>query len=564
LKTLSGIPASSGLAVGPFFLLNNEIPVPSSQKSDQNPEIEIEILEAAVKKVGLALRARANGLEGATREILLATAEIATDSAITQEAAALIADGHTSGYAISKAMETFRDLLKASGGYMAERVTDLENIRDRVLCEISGVSYPEIPHFEVPTVLIAQDLSPADTADLDAEMILAIVIEEGGPTSHTAIIARANSIASIVACKGVVEAAKLSAGSQVSVNAVSGQITFSPEPTLIAQIAEKIEKRKVRAVGVLPHSNEGYLTRDGTSVPIYANVGQSKEGLQAISAGADGIGLLRTELLFLDRSTAPTLEEQVSTYASLFQPFAGKKVIVRTLDAGADKPMAFFDFGHQPNPALGVRGYRTSVSHRTLLTMQLQAISEAAKMTTAEVCVMAPMITLPQEAKTFLHLAREYDLKNVGVMIEVPSAIFLADEIVEICDFVSIGTNDLGQYLHAADRESASLAEFNNPWQPALLRSVHLIAQAGARKNTPVGVCGEAASDATLAAVLVGLGVSSLSANVSAIANVAHVITTHSREELLQAGKAVLASKTAQEAKDVARLALPKLIDGVN
>ena len=375
MTTLSGIPASSGAAVGPFFLLNTNIPVPTGQPSHQSFEAEGHALNLAIKNVGLDLEARAARTTGELQEILLATAEIATDPAIAEEAAGFIASGHTASYAMVKATEVFQELLAASGGYLAERVSDVANIRDRVLCEIAGIAYPEIPHFDVPTVLIAQDLSPADTADLETNKILAIVTAGGGPTSHTAIIARSNGIAAVVACPGVVEAAQSNAGATVAVDATNGQITFNPDLGLKSQIASTIEKIKARKSRVIARSADGYVTTDGTAVPIYANIGRLEDTVAAVAAGADGVGLLRTELLYLDRNDAPTLQEQTAIYTALFAPFSGQKVVIRTLDAGADKPMAFINFDHEPNPALGVRGYRTIFGHEHLLRTQLQAIA---------------------------------------------------------------------------------------------------------------------------------------------------------------------------------------------
>jgi phosphotransferase system enzyme I (PtsI) len=268
---------------------------------------------------------------------------------------------------------------------------------------------------------------------------------------------------------------------------------------------------------------------------------------------------LRTELLYLDRKDPPTLEEQTQIYTDLFAPFGTKKVVIRTLDAGADKPMAFINFDDEPNPALGVRGYRTIVDHEDLLRIQLKAIAAAARRTEADVWVMAPMITLPDEAQHFVDMAKSYGIKTAGVMIEVPAAIFHADEITKICDFVSIGTNDLGQYLHAADRESAPLAGFNDPWQPALLRAVHLVAQAGLRNNCPVGVCGEAASDATLGSILLGLGVTSLSCNVSTLRDVAAGVTALNFTDIQLAAVDVLAASTAQATRSSARNRLVSL-----
>jgi len=556
---LKGLSASSGAAVGPFFLLSTNIPTPNSQMSQLSFEQEGHLLNLAIKTVGQDLEARAARTVGELHDILLATVEIATDPAIAEEAAGFIASGHTASYAIVKATEVFQELLGASGGYLAERVSDVANIRDRVLCEIAGITYPEIPHFDEPTILIAQDLSPADTSDLETEKILAIVTAGGGPTSHTAIIARSHGIAAIVACADVVETAKAHMGQKLAVDATAGFITFNPDSGLVAEIAQKIERIKARKSRVITHSPDGYATTDGFVIPIFANIGRLEDTSAAVAAGADGVGLLRTELLYLERKDAPTLQEQTAIYSELIKPFGGKKVIIRTLDAGADKPMAFINFDKEPNPVLGIRGYRTSTTHEHLLRTQLEAIAQAAKNSRVEVWVMAPMITLPSEAADFVKMAREYGLQKAGVMIEVPAAIFLADEITKVCDFVSIGTNDLGQYLHAADRESAPLAAFNDPWQPALLRAIHLIAQAGKNNNCPVGVCGEAASDAALAPVLIGLGVTSLSCNVATLSDVAQSITAHSADQLLLAGTAALAAKTAQDAKNSAREQLSEL-----
>ena len=556
---LKGLSASSGAAVGPFFLLSTNIPTPNSQMSQLSFEQEGHLLNLAIKTVGQDLEARAARTVGELHDILLATVEIATDPAIAEEAAGFIASGHTASYAMVKATEVFQELLGASGGYLAERVSDVANIRDRVLCEIAGITYPEIPQFDEPTILIAQDLSPADTSDLETEKILAIVTAGGGPTSHTAIIARSHGIAAIVACADVVETAKAHMGQKLAVDATAGLITFNPDSGLVAEIAQKIERIKARKSRVITHSPDGYATTDGFVIPIFANIGRLEDTSAAVAAGADGVGLLRTELLYLERKDAPTLQEQTAIYSELIKPFGGKKVIIRTLDAGADKPMAFINFDKEPNPVLGIRGYRTSTTHEHLLRTQLEAITQAAKNSRVEVWVMAPMITLPSEAADFVKMAREYGLQKAGVMIEVPAAIFLADEITKVCDFVSIGTNDLGQYLHAADRESAPLAAFNDPWQPALLRAIHLIAQAGKNNNCPVGVCGEAASDAALAPVLIGLGVTSLSCNVATLSDVAQSITAHSADQLLLAGTAALAAKTAQDAKNSAREQLSEL-----
>ncbi len=559
MTTLTGIPASSGAAIGPFFLLTTDIPVVSPSPSLLGGEQESACLNQAIASVGRDLLSRADRTEGELHEILVAIAEIATDPAIAEEAVTYIEKGHTASYAIMKATEVFQDLLRDSGGYLAERVSDVINIRNRILCEIAGTSYPEIPHFDSPIILIAQDLSPADTADLETQMILAIVTAGGGPTSHTAIIARSHGIAAVVACAGVIELAKSSPNAMVAVDATVGSVVFNPSSQFQEEITSTIERIKVRKSRVVARVDGSYSTTDGVKIPIYSNIGRIEDTSLAVSAGADGVGLLRTELLYLDRNDAPTLQEQIAIYSEIFKSFNGQKVVIRTLDAGADKPMAFINFDKEPNPALGVRGYRTIYRHEALMRTQLEAIAAAALSCSAEIWVMAPMITLPSEAERFVAIAHEYGLKKVGVMIEVPAAIFHIDELTKICDFVSIGTNDLGQYLHAADRESAPLAALNDPWQPALLRAIKIIAQAGLKNNCPVGVCGEAASDAALASVLVGSSVSSLSCSVAALPDVAAAITAQSFQLLEQASNAALSASNAHDAKAMARELMPAL-----
>ena len=559
MTTLQGISASTGAALGPFHIMAAALPKPSSMQSGSGAEFELDNLSRAIKAVSNELGERAERSEGLAQEILYATQEMTEDSALFSEAESLLAKGHTAAYSMWEAAEIFTRLLINAGGYLAERASDVANIRDRIICVLSGVEYPEIPLLNHGFVLIARDLSPADTTDLKPGQILAIVTEEGGPTSHTAIIARTLGIPAIVACTGVIEAARNDASNSVGVDARAGVITFNPSQELaleLAALTKAIENRRLHSP---LHGADGYQTTDGFTVPIYANVGRFEDVNVAAESGADGIGLLRTELLYLDRKTPPSLSEQQELYTKMFTPFASKKVVIRTLDAGADKPMAFINFSKEPNPALGVRGYRTVSNHEALLTTQLEAIAEAAKASGAEVWVMAPMITLPGEAQDFVDLAHGFGLKTAGVMVEVPSAVFLADEIAKASDFLSIGTNDLGQYLHAADRESAQLAHFNDPWQPALLRAVHQVANAGERSNCPVGVCGEAASDPALAAVLIGLGVTSLSCNVSTIQDVAQAITSLTFVEMRDAAIAALEASNAAEAKLLARKHLHKL-----
>jgi phosphotransferase system enzyme I (PtsI) len=276
----------------------------------------------------------------------------------------------------------------------------------------------------------------------------------------------------------------------------------------------------------------------------------------ALAAAAEGVGLFRTEFLFLGRAEAPSVVEQVEAYRAVFESFAGKRVIVRTLDAGADKPLAFVTNANEANPALGIRGYRTTWRRPELLDAQLEAIAIASEGQTAHVQVMAPMIDTPDEAADFAHRCARHGIRSIGVMIETPAAAITAPEILAFVDFVSLGTNDLAQYTMAADREVGDLALLNDPWQPAVLRMMKLAFDAGRNAGKPVSVCGEAAADPMLAAVLVGLGASSLSMSPRALGHVGELLAGVSLEDCRAAAVDAVASRNAQDARIAAATAL--------
>jgi phosphoenolpyruvate-protein kinase (PTS system EI component) len=297
-------------------------------------------------------------------------------------------------------------------------------------------------------------------------------------------------------------------------------------------------------------------TSDGHRVQLLANVGSSWSVKAALDAHAEGVGLFRTEFLFLERQEAPTIDEQVQNYRAVFAAFPNGKVVIRTLDAGADKPLAFVTLAEETNPALGIRGFRTSWDRPDLLDDQLAAIATAAAEGTTEVQVMAPMIDTPEEAAEFADRCHAHGLPVVGVMIETPAAAITATELFDHVDFVSLGTNDLAQYTMAADRLVGALAGLNDPWQPAVLRMMKLAFDAGIACGKPVGVCGEVAADPMLAAVLVGFGASSLSMTARALGHVSKLLGSVTLEECRTAALAATSSASASEARKNAASAL--------
>nr|WP_231880315.1 putative PEP-binding protein [Microbacterium sp. H83] len=276
----------------------------------------------------------------------------------------------------------------------------------------------------------------------------------------------------------------------------------------------------------------------------------------AAAAGAEGVGLFRTEFCFLDRVDAPSVDEQVAAYRGVLAAFPGRRVVVRTLDAGSDKPLPFANADAEQNPALGVRGLRIARRSPALLDGQLRALAIAAEAESALVDVMAPMVATVDEARDFAASARSVGLTSVGVMIETPSAALLASEMLEVVDFVSLGTNDLAQYTLAADRQLAELGELNDPWQPAVLRLIGAVGDAGRARDLPVGVCGEAAADPALAPVLVGLGVTSLSMTPRALGRVAAALEAVTEAQCRAAAEAVRKAATAADARAAAAAVL--------
>jgi phosphotransferase system enzyme I (PtsI) len=295
------------------------------------------------------------------------------------------------------------------------------------------------------------------------------------------------------------------------------------------------------------------VTADGAAVKVMANVADAESARTAAQGPVEGVGLFRTELCFLGSTEEPSVEEQAEVYAGVLEPFAdGRTVVVRTLDAGSDKPIAYATPAGEENPALGIRGLRLSFANPGLLDRQIEAIALAAERTGTPTWVMAPMVATVAEASDFAAKVRAYGLR-AGVMVEIPSAALLADQILEHVDFMSIGTNDLTQYAMAADRMATDLAHLTDPWQPAVLRLIAMTASAGRRADKPVGVCGEAAADPALAAVLVGMGVTSLSMASAAVRAVGANLGTVTSDVCRQAADAALAAHDPQEARAAVR-----------
>jgi phosphoenolpyruvate-protein phosphotransferase (PTS system enzyme I) len=561
---LPGTPASAGAAVGPVVRVPEPLGEPPA--GPVVPEDRREVEAARVAPAGAAVSNRmmatagTPGLATEVADVLYATAMMAEDPSLLEAAADAVRDhGTPAPRAVYDAAARFVAALQSAGGYMAERAGDVADIRDRIVAELLGVPAPGVPTLDGPAVLVARDLAPADTATLDPTTALALVTVEGGPTSHTAILARSLGIPAVVGCPG---AETLVEGALVRVDGTLGQVAEAAPGTVVGA--------DLAAAG--PTAVDGPVTTtDGRRIAIVANIADAKDATRAAGVGAEGVGLLRTELTFLSAAAEPAEADQRAGYAATMAPLAGRPITARTLDAGADKPVPFLNVAPEANPALGVRGQRlfdeatgdaaersstigSAAADRVgVLDRQLAALVGGAADAGVELKVMAPMISTADEARRFVARARTAGVEQVGVMIEVPAAVLNAPELLAEVDFVSVGTNDLTQYVFAADRQSGPLAGFNDPWQPAVLRLLDQLCRAASVTGTPVGVCGEAAADPALAVVLVGLGVTSLSAAASALPAVAARVASVDLATAERAARAALAARDVAAARAAVR-----------
>ncbi len=543
----TGVVAGVAYAEAVWVRPRPDLPTEGSIDQEASSEAEYDRFLEAVDVVASRLENRAAAAEGQASEVLTATAGMVKDRGWHKAVRKNIRSGKNAEFATVGATDKFVTMFEAAGGVMAERTTDLKDVRDRVIAQLRGEQEPGLPMVEGQAVLFADDLAPADTATLDTAHIRALVTELGGPTSHTAIIARQLDIPCIVAVGNKLR--EIESGTLVFVDGALGTVTLGADE---AESTKAVEEYRERAARVAEWTGPAQ-TKDGHRVQLLANVADGNAARIASDSQAEGIGLYRTELSFLSASEEPSVDEQAKIYSKVFNAYPDSKVVVRTLDAGSDKPISYATLSSEENPALGVRGLRIARDNESLLTRQLDAIAQAAESRgdDAETWVMAPMVATSKEAQWFAELCRERGL-TAGAMIEVPAAALMADKIMPHLDFVSIGTNDLTQYTMAADRVSPQLAYLTDPWQPAVLRLIQHTCIAGHEYNVPVGVCGEAAADPLLACVLTGLGVNSLSAASTAVAGVGAQLAELTFDQCQQLADAALNSEGPSAARAAA------------
>ena len=434
-------------------------------------------------------------------------------------------------YAVATTGDNFAEMFASmDDDYMKARSADIKDISERLVRNLSGQEDTDLSSID-PSVIVADDLSPSETVQMDKDKILAFVTVHGSTNSHTAILARMMNIPALIGVP--MDLDELKTGMTAVVDGFEGTVTFDPDEEIKAQTEKRMaeEAEKLRLLQELKGKEN--VTLDGHKINIYANIGSVGDIGYVLENDAGGIGLFRSEFLYLGRNDFPTEEEQFQAYKQAVQMMAGKKVIIRTLDIGADKQVDYFNLGNEDNPALGYRAIRICLTQPDIFKTQLRALLRAAVY--GNLSIMYPMITSTEEVKKIYEIVAEveaelkeqeiqYKLPEQGIMIETPAAAIISDKLAEMVDFFSIGTNDLTQYTLALDRQNAKLDDFYNPHHEAILRMIQMVVDNAHKCGKWAGICGELGADATLTEQFVRMGVDELSVAPSMILKLRKIV----------------------------------------
>jgi multiphosphoryl transfer protein len=523
-----GFPGSDGIAIGPLALLPIE-ELPQDGEPADAPAAELEKLSRAMRSVGEELlHAKPSGSSTGGDAILEAQALVLADPTVLSKLQVLLE---------SKRISASRAWVEVTGSlaaqyramddpYLRERAADVRDIERRVLRQMTTGEAQGPIQLAQPSILLVEELLPSDAAACGPGTVLGVIAAKGSPTSHSAIILRTLGIPMVVGATGIADA---DVGKLVAMDGSTGELWIDPDAQTLVDL-EKSQQIEAQRVSIaFTGAGQPSITLDGIRMEVLANAGNAQDSAVAAQNGAEGIGLLRTEFLFVSRREAPTEDEQVQALREIYAPISGP-IIVRTLDVGADKPLAFLPQSAERNPYLGVRGIRLSLRSPEMFLTHLRAILRSGE--GREIWLMFPMISHLKEAEQALQFLEQahhqlatqgiphlWPLKR-GIMIEVPSAALLAEQLAQDLDFFSIGTNDLTQYTMAAERGNAAVAELQDALSPAVLRLIQLVVEGANRRKSHVSVCGDAASDTLAAAIFAGLGIHSLSARPKQVAEI--------------------------------------------
>jgi phosphoenolpyruvate-protein phosphotransferase len=563
MRTVHGIPASTGVARGPWVILAAaDAPLGGRIDRAQTPA-EVARLLAARDAAADELEALAAELMGAGQpegEIFDAQAMMARDPSLLDAATVAIGDGNDAIAAIRIAATGVADQLRSLGDeLLAARAADVLDVAERIVARLAGID--RTVSLDVPSIVVADDIPPSIAAGLPRDRLLGMALESGSATSHAAILARAFGIPAVVGAAGLLSAATADAdGGRVAVvDGDSGEIVFEPDAAATARLDDRRAAADRAAAQALEEASLAAVTRDGVEVTLLANIGTPAEAERAVALGAKGVGLFRTEFLFVERPTPPTEDEQLEANRAVVEAFRPGPVTIRLLDVGGDKPIPWLPIPPEPNPFLGVRALRLAADQPDLFVTQLRAAMRAAA-GGGRVKVMAPMVADGSDVAVLEGLAARArqsltagELSHgdieLGVMLEIPSAVLVAPTFFGRLTFASLGTNDLLQYTLAADRGNAALERYRDPLHPALLRLIASAAKDAEAAGVELSVCGEMAGDPAAALALVGLGVTVLSMAASSLAPVRRAIRSADAAVLRREAHEALAAASAADVR---------------
>ncbi len=531
MQQYSGKSVYKGITMGPVAVLEKQDDLVRRRKID-DPEQEIERTGAACEQAKDQL---GKLYDKAVKEVGEASAAIFEVHQMMLEDDDYLESIHNiirtelvnAEYAVAQTGDNFSEMFASmDDDYMKARAADVKDISNRLIRILSGAGDTDLSSME-PSILIADDLSPSETVQLDKEKILAFVTVHGSSNSHTAILARTMNIPALIGVPLRLDDIKN--GMMAVVDAHEGTVTFDPDEAMMARASERIaqEKEKLRLLEELKGKEN--VTLSGKEIKIFANIGSVSDVGYVLENDAGGIGLFRSEFLYLGRTDFPTEEEQFQAYKQVLQTMAGKKVIIRTLDIGADKQVDYFNLAKEENPALGYRAIRICLKQPDIFKTQLRALLRAAVF--GNLSIMYPMITSAEEVQKIYEIVAEtekelkeaevpYKVPEQGIMIETPAAVMISDELAEIVDFFSIGTNDLTQYTLAIDRQNEKLDDFYNPHHKAILRMIKMVVDNSHKCGKWTGICGELGADTELTEEFINMGVDELSVSPSMVLKV--------------------------------------------
>ena len=542
MQCFQGKSVYKGIAMGPVVVL---------KKNDyQVKRTRIEDAEAEAARVDVALKASQEQLQKlydkAVKEVGEASAAIfevhqmmLEDEDYLEAIQSMIRTEQVNAeYAVAVTGDNFAEMFASmDDDYMKARSADIKDISERLVRNLSGQGDVDLSSI-APSVIVADDLSPSETVQMDKDKILAFVTVHGSTNSHTAILARMMNIPALIGVKMDLE--ELQTGMTAVVDGFGGKVTFEPDEELKTQTEARMQEEEEKLKLLQELKGKENVTLDGCKINIYANIGSVGDIGYVMENDAGGIGLFRSEFLYLGRNDFPTEEEQFQAYKQAVQMMAGKKVIIRTLDIGADKQVDYFNLGNEDNPAMGYRAIRICLKQPEIFKTQLRALLRAAVY--GNLSIMYPMITSTEEVKRIYEIVAEveeelkaqeiqYNIPEQGIMIETPAAAIISDRLAEMVDFFSIGTNDLTQYTLAIDRQNEKLDEFYNPHHEALLRMIQMVVDNAHKCGKWAGICGELGADVTLTEQFVRMGLDELSVAPSMVLKLRKIVREMKVEE---------------------------------